>query len=106
MCITHVLSVPTQGVTIYTRIRFQIEDVDEPDHQEHQLSISAGQADLTVHSFGYNTAEAVPMTVYYRDSGENEGKARPSLDNLRKAEVKKQLEPAQVSLPTYVMFVP
>ena len=81
--------------------RFQIEDVDEPDHRDHQLSIGAGQADLTVHSFGYNTAEAVPMTVYYRDSGEDEGKARPSLDNLRKAEIKQQPEPTQVIHTTH-----
>ena len=80
----------------FSFFRFQIEDVDEPDHGDHQLSISAGQADLTVHSFGYNTAEAVPMTVYYRDSGEDEGKARPSLDHLRQAEIKQQPEAIQV----------
>ena len=77
-------------------IRFEIEDVDEPEHQDHQLSVS-GQADLTVHSFGYNTAEAVPMTVYYRNSGEDEGKARPSLDNLRQRE-RQQAEPTQVGI--------
>ena len=87
---------PYYTVLILFSFRFQIEDVDEPDHGDHQLSIGAGQADLTVHSFGYNTAEAVPMTVYYRDSGEDEGKARPSLDNLRKAEIKQQPEPIQV----------
>ena len=36
------------------------------------------------------------MTVYYRNSGEHEGKARPSLDNLRKVEIKQQPEPTQV----------
>ena len=74
--------------------RFEIEDVDEPDSHDHQQS-ATGQADLTVHSFGYNTAEAVPMTVYYRHSGEGEGKARPSLDNLRRRD-RQQAEPAQV----------
>ena len=74
--------------------RFEIEDVAEPDQHDHQLSVS-GQGDLTVHSFGYNTAEAVPMTVYYRNSGEAEGKVRPSLDNLRQREKHKD-EPTEV----------
>ncbi len=37
--------------------------------------------DVTITSLGYNTAEAVPMTVYYRKSGE--GSSRPTLDDLR-----------------------
>jgi hypothetical protein len=67
------------------------------------LSIGAGQADLTVHSFGYNTAEAVPMTVYYRGAGEDQGgKARPSLDHLRHAEMKQQPEAIQVVIIIYI----
>ena len=65
-------------------LRFEIEDVEETDGQSHDNQQSlTGQADITVTSFGYNTAEAVPMTVYYRHSAENEGKPRPSLDYLR-----------------------
>ena len=92
------LTNPLSGQFITTDfvIRFEIEDVAEPDSHDHQENVS-GQADLTVHSFGYNTAEAVPMTVYYRDSGEAEGKARPTLDNLRQRE-RQQVEPVQVQL--------
>ena len=35
------------------------------------------------------------MTVYYRDSGEAEGKTRPTLDNLRQRE-RQRVEPVQV----------
>ena len=40
-------------------------------------------------SLGYDTAEAVPMTLYYRDSGEQGGggKARPTLESLRERNV-------------------
>ena len=64
--------------------RFEIEDVEEPSHhiseQDHGTSDGG---DLTTTSFGYNTTEAVPMTVYYRHSAEDEGKPRPTLDHLR-----------------------
>ncbi len=69
------------------------------------MSIGAGQGDLTVHSFGYNTAEAVPMTVYYRGSGEDEGgKSRPSLDHLRHAGIKQQPEAIQVEIIVIVII--
>ena len=62
--------------------RFQIEDV-----REEPLSPSPRKGTTSaVTSLGYDTSEAVPMTMYYRD-GEEEGggggKARPSLDYLR-----------------------
>lgn len=70
--------------------RFEIEDVEEP-----HLTHTNAQADpnVTVTSLGYNTAEAVPMTVYYRKSGE--GSSRPTLDDLRHGRVEK---PPQVEL--------
>ena len=65
--------------------RFEVEDVvDDATH----VSISVdpvSPSERAQHSFtslAYNTSEAVPNTVYYRDE-ENEGKARPSLDTLR-----------------------
>ena len=94
-------------ITIYTLyvviFRFEIEDVAEPDCHDHQENVS-GQVDLTVHSFGYNTVEAVPMTVYYRDSGGAEGKTRPTLDNLRRRE-KQQVEPVQVHLVCTICLI-
>ncbi|CAI8020378.1 hypothetical protein GBAR_LOCUS12198, partial [Geodia barretti] len=65
-----------------SHLRFQIEDV-----REEPLSPSPRKGTTSaVTSLGYDTSEAVPMTMYYRD-GEEEGggggKARPSLDYLR-----------------------
>ena len=64
--------------------RFEIEDVEEP-HLTH-TSIQ-GDPNMTVSSLGYNTAEAVPMTVYYRKTGE--GSSRPTLEDLRHGRVDK-----------------
>ena len=44
------------------------------------MSPSAAQHTFT--SLAYNTSEAVPNTMYYRNE-ENEGKTRPSLEALR-----------------------
>lgn len=64
--------------------RFEIEDVEEP----HLTHVSAPtDPNVTISSFGYNTAEAVPMTVYYRKSGE--GSTRPTLDDLRQGRAEK-----------------
>ena len=43
--------------------------------------------DSTITSLGYNTAEAVPMTAYYRKTGE--GSSRPTLEDLRQGRVEK-----------------
>lgn len=67
--------------------RFEIEDVEEP-HLTH-TSVPT-DPNVTISSFGYNTAEAVPMTVYYRKSGE--GSSRPTLDDLRHGRVEKQVQ--------------
>ena len=50
-----------------------------------QQPSSPPRHDTTITSFGYNTAEAVPMTVYYRNEEEEGGrsKTRPTLDYLR-----------------------
>ncbi len=61
--------------------RFQIEDVEEPRLSSHQNTINENTADYTISSLSYNTAEAVPMTVYYRKDGE--GNTRPTLEDLR-----------------------
>lgn len=55
------------------------------------LTHTSGLSDpnATITSLGYNTAEAVPMTVYYRKSGE--GSSRPTLDDLRQGRVEKPL---------------
>ena len=71
--------------------RFQIEDVHEELSPSAVTSSSAPPGssptrhETTISSFGYNTAEAVPMTVYYRDDKEEGGggKTRPTLDYLR-----------------------
>jgi len=48
----------------------------------HQNTVTTeNMADYTISSLGYNTTEAVPMTVYYRKEGE--GNARPTLEDLR-----------------------
>lgn len=46
--------------------------------------------EMTITSLGYNTAEALPMTVYYRKSGE--GSSRPTLDDLRQGRMDKPPE--------------
>ena len=48
-----------------------------------QRSVTSN-ADVT---FGYNTAEALPMTVYYRHASEDDGRHRPSLEHLRDGRV-------------------
>ena len=64
--------------------RFEIEDVEEsPVTTDPQRSLTSN-ADVT---FGYNTAEALPMTVYYRHATEDEGRPRPSLEYLREGRV-------------------
>ena len=60
--------------------------MEEP-HLTH-TSTTPGDPNVTISSLGYNTAEAVPMTVYYRKTGE--GSARPTLDDLRQGRTEKQ----------------
>jgi len=48
-----------------------------------QRSVTSN-ADVT---FGYNTAEALPMTVYYRHTSEDDGRPRPSLEYLHEGRV-------------------
>ena len=79
--------------------RFEIEDVEEP-HLVHTTSALA-DPNVTISSFGYNTAEAVPMTVYYRKSGE--GSSRPTLDDLRQGRAEKP--PQEESQATGVGWV-
>lgn len=67
----------------HTPPRFEVADVEEgpPPESDHTPS---GTGDLTHTSFGYNTTEAVPMTLYYRQSsGTGDMKPRPTLDHLR-----------------------
>ncbi len=54
--------------------------MDEVPHGEMDVP-PTGTGDLTL---GYNTAEAVPMTLYYRQSADTaDNKPRPTLDHLR-----------------------
>ena len=76
--------------------RFEVEDVEEHQPTDPQHSLTS-PADITVTSFGYNTAEALPMTVYYRHTVEDEGRHRPTLDNLHEGRGQLQL-PAKSSL--------
>ena len=76
--------------------RFEIEDVEEsPATTDPQRSLTSN-ADVT---FGYNTAEALPMTVYYRHATEDDGRPRPSLEYLREGRVELPIpgEGAEVS---------
>ena len=86
---------------LYIHTRFRIEDVNEElspssQHAPSSSTLTGGVAgdqqpsspprhDTTITSFGYNTAEAVPMTMYYRNEEEEGGrsKTRPTLDYLR-----------------------
>ena len=83
--------------------RFQIEDVQEETSPSIAPStsqiFSPTQHESTFTSFGYNTAEAVPMTVYYRDNNEDGGmaKSRPTLDYLRERSGTNLPELAEVS---------
>ena len=61
----------------------------------------ADNANVTISSLGYNTAEAVPMTVYYR-KGE-EGNRRPTLEDLRHGRMEKPKE-EQVVVRTLCMI--
>lgn len=91
---------PTSSPTHTHLHRFQIEDVHEelspsvPDASTGassgggvagSSSVTSPQHDNTISSFGYNTFDAVPLTMYYRHGDEEEvrGKARPTLDTLR-----------------------
>ncbi|XP_064390223.1 solute carrier family 12 member 3-like isoform X2 [Halichondria panicea] len=61
-------------------LRFEVADVDEVPPGEMDVP-PTGTGDLTL---GYNTAEAVPMTLYYRQSADTaDNKPRPTLDHLR-----------------------
>ena len=78
---------PSPSILHSFSFRFQIEDVEETHLVSHQNSLTENMADITISSLGYNTAEAVPMTVYYRKSGE--GNTRPTLENLRQGRTEK-----------------
>ena len=58
---------------------------------------------LTATSLGYSTVEAVPMTVYYRNTAGpgGEPKRRPSLDYLHEGVGKR---PAQVTMRAVVHY--
>ena len=70
-------------------IRFAVTSVPFKEENEetdelHNESTRQSAADNTI---GYSTHEAVPMTVFYRNElsqGKPKGKARPTLDQLRK----------------------
>ena len=68
------------AVTTYPN---SVETDEFTDENTTHCSSTAGN------SIGYSTHEAVPMTVFYRNAssrgpGKAKGKARPTLDQLRK----------------------
>ncbi len=82
-------------------------DVDEVPPGEMDVP-PTGTGDLTL---GYNTAEAVPMTLYYRQSADTaDNKPRPTLDHLRegRTDTMNQSLTAEVSTyqPNLCVFIP
>lgn len=66
--------------------RFEVEDVDDPFHKpptssEQVVSTTSHHTAASIGG-GYNTSEAIPKTVYYRDQDDDKGLPRPSLDAL------------------------
>ena len=93
--LTHTSSPGDETMSYEIPSRFQIEDVEEHPHSgDHQFSITT-PGDTTITSFGYNTAEAVPMTVYYRHAAEDDGRNRPSLDYLHEGRMPALQEPRE-----------
>ena len=71
-------------VIISHYLRFEVEDIiDDPSQgplpPDHAPTSPGVQQSFT--SLAYNTSEAVPNTLYYRNE-ENEGMPRPSLETL------------------------
>ena len=64
--------------------RFEVEDVvDDVNQVSIALDpVSPSGVQQSITSLAYNTSEAVPNTMYYRNE-ENEGQSRPSLETLR-----------------------
>lgn len=67
-------------------VRFQVEDVDEVPQQSFTAEPTSPSGQHTITS-SYQTSDAIPNTVYYRDQEEGKGKSRPSLDALRQGEI-------------------
>ena len=62
-----------------------MEDVDDdpPGNVVGPDTPNTSAAQNTITSLAYNTSEAVPNTVYYREDDVGEGKHRPSLQALQ-----------------------
>ena len=65
--------------------RFEVEDVDDelPGNVAAGDSANTSATQNTITSLAYNTSEAVPNTLYYRDDAVGDGKHRPSLEALQ-----------------------
>ena len=68
------------------RIKFQIESVDEAD-----APVDAIWPPLTEDDDRVLTADAVPMTAYYRGNESSHGRVRPSLVELHEGRYRQQL---------------
>ena len=95
-----IFSIGIIGVFIF--LRFEIENVEEPHSAPSHDIHTENMADITISTLGYNTAEVVPMTVYYRKDGE--GNTRPTLENLRQGKAEKPTE-EQLQVYEGILFV-
>lgn len=90
-----VTAISYKGISFlsFKKNRFEIEDVPEDSSHLNNPTSPTENPNVTISSLGYNTTEAVPMTMYYRKAGE--GNTRPTLDYLRQGRTNPPPEPEQ-----------